>query len=92
MSDCHLFKSLWSKEERQKKGPSLAYWFQQTMDSGDASNKEAPPSNFKRKDLIRKAYSKVTSMLVAMNTEDSLRQGAVMSITKRFGMACSTIY
>ena len=31
-------------------------------------------------------------MMVAMKTEDSLRRGAVMSITKRFGIACSTIY
>ena len=31
-------------------------------------------------------------MLVAMKTKDSLRQGAIMSIAKRIGLACSTIY
>ena len=39
---------------RGKKGPIFAYWFQQSMESGDASNEEPPPSNSKRKDLMQK--------------------------------------
>ena len=35
-------KVLWSKEEAEKKGPSLAYRFQRSMESGDASDKEVP--------------------------------------------------
>ena len=65
-------QKLWSKEEA-KKGPSLAYWFQQTMESADTSEKEAPPSNPKRKDITSYVWLKVISMLAAMNTEDSLR-------------------
>ena len=73
----------------EKKGPSLAYWFQQSMESGDASNEEAPPCDPKRKDLTQKEWSKVISMLVAMETKDGLRRGAIMVITKKFGRAKS---
>ena len=62
------------------------------MESGDAFNEDMPPSNPKKKDLTRNAQSKAISMLVAMKTKDGLRQGAVISIAKRFGMAHSTIY
>ena len=61
------------KRRGEKKGPSLAYKFQQTKESGDASDEEAPPSNPKRKDLTRNEWLKAISMLVAMKTEDSLR-------------------
>ena len=36
-----------------------------------------------RKDLVRKEQSKVISMLVAMETEDGLRRGAIMVVTKK---------
>ena len=62
------------------------------MESGDASNEEAPLSHPKRKDLTRNAQLEVISMLVAIKMEEGRRQGAVMSIAKRFNMACSTIY
>ena len=58
----------------------------------DASNEEVPLSNPKRKDLTRNAWLKAISMLVAMKTEDDLRQGTVMFITERFSVACSTIH
>ena len=75
-----------------KKGPSLVYWFQQSMGSGDSSDKEAPPSNPNRKELMRKEQLAVVSMLVAMKTDNSLRRGAIMFITKKFGMAHFTVY
>ena len=71
MFDCYLFKVL--AERRGEKGPSLAYQFQQTMESGDASDKEKSPSNPKRKDVTRITCLKVTSMLVGMKTEDGLQ-------------------
>ena len=52
------------------------------MESGDASDEEAPPCDPKRKDLTQKEQSKVFSMLIAMETEDSLRRGAIMVIAK----------
>ena len=55
------------------------------MESGDASNEEAPPCEPKRKDLMQKEQTKLISMLV--ETEDSLRRGAIMVITKKVGLA-----
>ena len=62
------------------------------MEPGDISDEETPLSNPKMKDLMRNAQSKVISMLVAVKTKDGMRQGAVMSLIKRFGMTHSTIY
>ena len=53
------------------------------MESGDASNEEAPPCDPKRKDLMQKEWSKVISMFVAMETKDLLRRGAIMVVTKK---------
>ena len=60
------------------------------MESGDASNEEAPPCDPKRKDLMQKEWSKAISMLVAMETEDSLRRGVIMVIT-RIGLPCADL-
>ena len=60
------------------------------MESGDASNKEAPPCDPKRKDLMQKEQSKAISMLVAMETKDSLRGGAIMVITKKLAWHTQT--
>ena len=53
------------------------------MESGDAWSEEAPPCDPKGKDLMQKEWSKVISMLVAMETKDSLRRGAIIVITKK---------
>ena len=53
------------------------------MESGDASNEEAPPCDPKKKDLMQEEQSKVISMLVAMETEGGLRKGAIMVITQK---------
>ena len=36
---------------------------------------------------MQKESSKAISMLVAMETEDGLRRGAIIIITKKFGLA-----
>ena len=54
----------------EKKGPSLAYWFQRSIESGDTSNKKAPHCDPKRKDLTQKEWLNAISMLVAMETKD----------------------
>ena len=71
----------------KEKGPSLVCWFEQFMESGDASNKEAPPCDPKATIKYKKEQSKVISMLVATETKDSLRRYAIMVITKQFGLA-----
>ena len=59
------------------------------MESGDTSNEEAPPCDPKRKDLMQKEQLKTISMLVAMKTEDGLRRGSIMVVTKKTGLACA---
>ena len=58
------------------------------MESGDASDEEAPPCDPKRKDLMQKEWLKEISMLVAMETEDGLRRGAIMAVTKKIVLSC----
>ena len=60
------------------------------MESGDASDKEAPPCDPKRKDLMQKGQLKVISMLIAMEIEDSLRRGAIMVIAKKLAWHVQT--
>ena len=49
------------KEER-KKGQSLEYWFEQTMESEDASDEEASHCNPPKMDLTNNQYLEVISM------------------------------
>ena len=83
-------QKLQSKEEAEKKGPSLLYQFQQSMESGDASNKEAPPCDPKSNNLMQNERSKVISMLVDMETEDGLKRRAVMVVTKKLAWHVQT--
>ena len=91
MFDCHLVEH-YSQKKRQKNGSKFGIPVSVIHESGDSSNKEAPPSNPNRKELMRKEWSMVVSMLVAMKADDGLRRGAIMFITKTFGMACCTVY
>ena len=53
------------------------------MESGDTSDEEAPPCDPKSNNLMQKEWSKVISMLVDMETEDSLKRHAVMVVAKK---------
>ena len=57
------------------------------MKSGDASNEKAPPCDPQSNNLMQKERSKVISMLVDMETEDSLKRRAIMVIAKKIGLA-----
>ena len=57
------------------------------MESGDASDEETPPCDPKSKNLMQKEWSKVISILVAMETKNGLRKGATMVIAKKIGLA-----
>ena len=80
-------QKLWLKDEAGKKGPSLVYRFQQSMESEDASNEEAPPCDPKSNNLMKKEQSKAISMVVDVETEDSLKRHAGMVIAKRIWLA-----
>ena len=59
------------------------------MESGDASDEEAPPCDPKSNNPMQKGQSKAISMLVDMETEDSLKRCAIMVVTKKMGLACA---
>ena len=61
------------------------------MESGDASNEEAPLCDPKSNNLMQKEQSKVISMLVDMETKDGLKRCVVMVITKKIGLACADL-
>ena len=71
----------------EKKGPSLVYQFQRSMESGDASDEEASPCDPISNNQMQKEWSKAISMLVDMETEDGLKRRAVMVIAEKIGLA-----
>ena len=75
----------------RKKGPSLAYRFQRSMESGDASDKEAPPCDPKSNNPTKKEWSKAISIVVDMETEDVLKRHAAMVVAKKIGLACADL-
>ena len=83
-------RKLWSKEEAEKKGPSWGYRFQQSMESGGASDEEASPCDPKSNNQTQKERSKAISMLVDMETEDGLKRRAVMVIAKKLAWHMQT--
>ena len=56
------------------------------MESGDVSDDEEPPCDPKSNNLMQNEWLKEISMLVAMETEDSLSMGAIMVTAKEFGI------
>ena len=77
-------RKLWSEEEAEKKGPSLVYRFQQSMESGDASDEEAPPCDPKSNNPMQKQQSKAISTVADIETEDGLKRRAIMVVAKKF--------
>ena len=70
----------------RKKGPSLVYRFQRSMESGDASDEEASPCDPVSNNQTQKERSKAISMLVDMETEDGLKRRAVMVVAEKIGL------
>ena len=57
------------------------------MESGDASDEEAPPCDPKSNNLTQKEWLKVISMVVDMETEDGLKKCAIMVVAKKIWLA-----
>ena len=57
------------------------------MESGDASDEEAPPCDPKSNNPMQKELSKGISMVVDIETKDSLKRRAVMVIAKKHRLA-----
>ena len=62
------------------------------MESEDASDEEASHCNPPKTDLTNNQYLEAISMLLVMATEDHLKRGSIMAVSKRFNMACSMIH
>ena len=60
------------------------------MESGDASDKEAPPCDPKSNNLMQKEQLKAISMIVDMETEDGLKKGAIMAVAKKLAWHVQT--
>ena len=61
------------------------------MESGDASDEEAPPCDPKSNNPTKKERLKAISMVVDMETEDGLKRRAVMVVAKKIGLACADL-
>ena len=57
------------------------------MESGDASDEEAPPCDPKSNNQTKKERSKAISMVVDIETEDGLKRCVVMVIAKKIWLA-----
>ena len=62
------------------------------MEFGDASDEEASCHDPNKMDLLNNQHLEAISMLLMNTTEDRLKRGSVMAITKRFDVAYSTIH
>ena len=60
------------------------------MEFGDASDEEAAPP--KKREMTKHAQLPMISILQSMDTDDSLKQGSITTIAKRFDVPCSTVY
>ena len=60
------------------------------MESGDASDEEAPPCDPKSNNLMQKEWLKAISMVVDMETKDGLKRHAIMVITKKLAWHVQT--
>ena len=57
------------------------------MESGDASYKEAPPCDPQSNNPTQKEQSKAISMVIDIETEDSLKRHAIMVVAKKIQLA-----
>ena len=57
------------------------------MESGDASDEEAPPCDPKSNTPMQKERSKAISMFVDIETKDGLKRRAIMVVTKKIQLA-----
>ena len=62
------------------------------MESGDVCNEEAPPCDPKSNNPMQKEQSKAISMVVDIETEDSLKRHAVMVIAKKIQLAHADLH
>ena len=62
------------------------------MEFEDPSDEEVSPPMCKKRDMSTHAWLQMISMLQVMENDGILKQRLVTTITKRFGVACSTVH
>ena len=61
------------------------------MEDTGASDKEAPPNNANKKDLMQSQQLEAISILRVKNIDSHFERGAIVDVAKKFNMACTTI-
>ena len=62
------------------------------MELGDAYDEEAPPPCPRKREMLKYSQLQMISMLQSMQCDDGLWRGSITIVTKRFDVACSTVY
>ena len=62
------------------------------MDGTGASDKEAPPTNVRKKDLTKSQRLEAISILRVKYIDSCFERGAIVNIAKRFNVARTTIW
>ena len=62
------------------------------MEGTGASNKEAPPTNVRKKDLIKSQRLEAISILRVKYIDGHFERGAIVDVAKRFNVARTTIW
>ena len=62
------------------------------MELGDASNEEAPLPCSRKREMLKNSCLQMIFILQSMQGDGSPQRGLITIITKRFDMACSTVY
>ena len=91
MFDCRVIKS-YSHTKKRKKGPTLAYRFERTMEAMGASNEEAPPTNVRKKDLTKSQRLDTISILRVKYIDGCFERGAIVDVAKRFNVVRTTVW
>ena len=62
------------------------------MEQMGASDKEAAPTNMKKKDLTKCQRLEAISILRVKFIDGHFERGAIVDVTKRFNVGCTTIW
>ena len=62
------------------------------MEAMGASNKEAPPTNVRKKDLTKSQRLEAISILRVKYIDGHFERGAIVDVAKRFNVAHTTIW
>ena len=89
MFDCRVIKS-YSHKKSEKKGRTLAYRFERTMEATGASNEEAPPCDPKSNNQTKKSGRRRFPWLLTWKPKTASKDVPSWSSPKKFGWHMET--